>query len=400
MIAITNDLLDPQAVSDPYSYFKQIRQEDPVYWNDRWKGWIITKYDDVYALLQDPRISADRISKQVMDKMPTEGKYVAEVMKKWMPLTDPPNHTRIRKVLQKAFSPRVIGAMRDTIQNIVNQAIDEIEKRERIDIVSDYAFSIPSNVLSAMMGLPSEDFDKIKTWTHDLNTLVFIDLSVKDRHMKAFLAVKEMSAYFEEKFEERKRNPGTDLISSLIEANEGGILSPEELIAQSILLFQAGHETTTGMIANSLLALLKNPDQMKLLKENPSLINTAVEEFVRYDGAAKSVVRVATEDIEIRNKVIKKGERLLIVNASANRDEEKFENPDQLDITRDPNPHLGFGHGAHYCLGNQLARLEVRIAVSTFLQRINHLELAHDQLSWESTMVGRLLKSLDVYIKI
>ncbi|WP_066304288.1 cytochrome P450 [Bacillus sp. FJAT-29814] len=398
MTKIKNDLLDPEVIKDPHSYFRQLRNEDPVHWNERWKGWIITKYSDCQTLMQDPRISANRLNERVLNKMNDEGRYVAEVMKNWMVLNDPPDHTRIRRVLQKAFSPRAVEAMREATQNIVNQAIEEIVDKDKVDIVSEFAFSVPSNVLSVMLGLPKEDFDKVKQWTHDLNTLVFIDLSEGDRHKKAYLAVKEMSNYFEDKFKERRANPGNDLLTALIDANEDGILTDEELIAQCILLFQGGHETTTALISSAILHLLKNPDQMQKLKENPSLINNAVEEFIRFDGPAKGNVRLALEDIEIRDKVIKKGDRMIISNASANRDEDIFENPDIFDITRNPNPHLGFGHGSHYCLGNQLARLEARIAINSFVQRIEEVKLADRELNYHPTAVARLLKSLNIEI--
>lgn len=396
MFKINDDWLRPEIVKDPHPYFHELRSKDPVHWNTIWKGWIITKYEDVVALAQDPRISANRLNEKVVAKMPEEGRKVAELMLNWIVLMDPPDHTRVRKVLQKAFTPRSIMKMQEYAEEVVNEALDALEGRREIDLLEDFAHNIPTNILAKMMGLPTEDFEKIKEWTRDLNKLVFIDINEPNRHKSALEGIQNMSDYLHGVFQERRKNPGDDLISALIVANENGILTEDELVAQCILLFQAGHESTANSISGSMISLLSHPEEFEKLKNNPELIHSAFEEMVRFGGWSGGV-RIAKEDIEIRGKQIKKGDRVFIVYSAANRDPEVFESPDKFDILRDPNNHVGFGHGNHYCLGNQLARLEVKTSINALIAKYPNISLSKTkEIEYRPSIVTRLLKSVPV----
>lgn len=393
MFDIKDDLLDSEVVNNQHEYFNNLRAVDPVHWNKKWKGWVITRYDDICLLSMDPRVSANRLNPQIVAKMPKEGRLVGKVMLNWMVFMDPPEHTRVRKVLQKAFTPRSIKQMQSYTEQIVNEVLDRLEGQSEMDIVSDFAEHIPTSVLAKMMGLPSEDFDQIKAWTNDLNRLIHIDVNEPNRHKIALKGMRNMADYLQDVINERRKSPGDDLVSACIKSNENGILSDNELVAQCILLFQGGHESTTSSISSGLLTLLQHPSQLQKLRDNPALIDSAYEELLRFDGWIGGI-RIAKEDFELRGKQISEGDRILIIFTAGNRDPEVFNNPEEMDITRNPNPHLTFGHGGHYCLGNQLARMEAKAAIKGMIMRFPNLKL--QDYEWKATLIARFMKSLKV----
>jgi cytochrome P450 len=396
---LIEDLLDKEVVNNPYPYFHQLRKEDSIYWNERWNGWIFTRYHDINKLLMDPRFTSERIkpSKNMPEQMVLDMASTYEVLSKWMVFSDPPNHTRIRMLVNKAFTPKAVEEMRPFMNEITDYLLQQVESTRKMDVIRDYAFLLPILVISKMLGLPDEDRDLLKQWSDDLLLLVFGAVKETNRHERAKNGMQQMVYYLENVVQARQKNPQNDLITSLVNAKErGDALSMGEVISTCTLLIFGGHETTTNLIANGLYSLLKNPDQLEKLRANPSLIHSAIEELIRFDGPSKAIMRIAKEDVEIEDKKIKKGQRVLFMQNAANRDPEVFENPDKLDITRQSNHHLGFGKGIHYCLGAPLARLESTVAINQVLKHLKNIRLERTDLEWQPNIISRALKQLPV----
>jgi cytochrome P450 len=397
---IHDNLSAPDVIADPYPYFRQLRAEDPVHWNPLWGGWILTRHDDVQASFQDRRLSADRMSPFMASLKKEEARELQpsyQIFSKWMVFTDPPQHTRLRMLVNKAFTLRRVESLRPRIQAIVDELLDRVIPAGRMELIHDFAYLLPVTVIAELLGVPARDHENIKKWSDEITLFIFGAIGVPDRRQRAQLAMLELASYLKAVIAERRQQPQDDLISALIAAQEqDDALTDDEIVSTCALVLFGGHETTTNLISSSVHALLKNPEQKQKLAENPSLISTAVEEFLRYDGPSKSMVRLALEDFELRGKQIKKGQRLLLIQSAANHDPERFANPDSLDITRQPNPHVAFGYGIHFCLGAPLARVETAITINTILQRLPKLRLAADTLEWHPTIVSRALKALPV----
>jgi len=397
---IHDNLSAPDVIADPYPYFHQLRAEDPVHWNPLWGGWILTRHDDVQASFQDRRLSADRMSPFMAGLKKEEARELQpsyQIFSKWMVFTDPPQHTRLRMLVNKAFTPRRVESLRPRIQAIVDELLDRVIPAGRMELIHDFAYLLPVTVIAELLGVPARDHENIKKWSDEITLFIFGAIGVPDRRQRAQLAMLELANYLKAVIAERRQQSQDDLISALIAAQEqDDALTDDEIVSTCALVLFGGHETTTNLISSSVHALLKNPEQRQKLAENPSLISTAVEEFLRYDGPSKSMVRLALEDFELRGKQIKKGQRLLLIQSAANHDPERFADPDSLDITRQPNPHVAFGYGIHFCLGAPLARVETAITINTILQRLPKLRLTADALEWHPTIVSRALKALPV----
>jgi cytochrome P450 len=397
---IHDNLSAPDVIADPYPYFHQLRAEDPVHWNPLWGGWILTRHDDVQASFQDRRLSADRMSPFMAGLKKEEARELQpsyQIFSKWMVFTDPPQHTRLRMLVNKAFTPRRVESLRPRIQAIVDELLDRVIPAGRMELIHDFAYLLPVTVIAELLGVPARDHENIKKWSDEITLFIFGAIGVPDRRQRAQLAMLELANYLKAVIAERRQQSQDDLISALIAAQEqDDALTDDEIVSTCALVLFGGHETTTNLISSSVHALLKNPEQRHKLAENPSLISTAVEEFLRYDGPSKSMVRLALEDFELRGKQIKKGQRLLLIQSAANHDPERFADPDSLDITRQPNPHVAFGYGIHFCLGAPLARVETAITINTILQRLPKLRLTADALEWHPTIVSRALKALPV----
>jgi cytochrome P450 len=268
-----------------------------------------------------------------------------------------------------------------------------------MELIRDFAYLLPVTVIAELLGVPARDHEKIKDWSDEITLFIFGAIGVPDRRQRAQRAISELAEYLKAIIAQRRREPQDDLISALIAAQEQtDTLSDEEIVATCSLVLFGGHETTTNLISSSTHALLRNPEQMEKLRNDPSLITTAVEEFLRYDGPSKAMVRIALEDFELRGKQIKTGQRLLLMQSAANHDPERFDNPDSLDLTRSPNPHVAFGYGIHFCLGAPLARIETAVTINTILRRLPNLRLDIEpsQLEWQPQIVSRALKALPV----
>jgi len=361
--------------------------------------WLVTRYDDVVAVLKDERFAKDWRSAMTPEQL-AQIPPIPEVMK---PLSenmldkDPPDHERLRRLVSKAFTPRLIERMRPRVQEIADTLLDAVKDKGGMDLIDDYAFPLPITVIAELLGVPVEDRNRFREWSDAAvsgdTTQEYVE-KILLPYMQAFID------YLRVLFEEKRKNPRDDLISALVLAEEAGDkLSEDELLGMVFLLLVAGHETTVNLIGNGTLALLQHPEQLQKLKEDPSLIKPAIEELLRYDGPVEtSTERFAREDVAIGNTVIPKGEMVMVVIAAADHDPERFPEPDALDITRADNKHLAFGKGIHHCLGAPLARMEGQIALGTLLRRMPDLWLkgSLESLTWRPGMVLRGLKGLPV----
>jgi cytochrome P450 len=352
---------------DPYPLYRYLHAKAPVQWNDVLEAWTLARYADVVFSLSDPRFSADRTIQ------PTESSWVA----KSMLVSDPPDHTRLRALVQKAFTPRMIEQLRPRIIAIVGELLDRIAERGgQFDVIADLAYPLPVVVIAELLGVPPEDRSVFHDWSAvlaaSLDPLVSAELMER-----VFPAREALHTYLRGIIAERRREPRSDLISALVGVEErGDVLSEPELVVMCTLLLIAGHETTVNLIGNGMLALLRYPDQLERLRGSPELIATAVEELLRFDSPVQMTGRLLRDEVEIGGHKIPAGDWVLPLLGAANHDPDQFVEPEKLDIGRNPNPHLAFGRGIHFCLGAPLARLEGQIAIGALVRRFPGLQLA------------------------
>ena len=393
--------LDPGFRIDPYTVYARLRAEGPVY-RAPWGGFVFSHYAPCEALLRDARSSSDfRNSDAFRAFVEQQGGNADEGFiggTRPFLFLDPPDHTRLRGLVNKAFTPRTVEGLRSRIQEIVNELLDRAERKGTLEVVEDFAYLVPVQVICEMMGVPLSDHPLFQDWSRELARSLdpeeFLPPEVLERRQRA---VESFGEYFSNLIEQRRSQPSDDLLSALIAAEEAGDkLSSLELLATCILLLVAGHETTVNLIGNGALALLRHPDQLALLRADPSLARSAVEEFLRYDPPVQFTGRVALEDITIGEVTIPKGQQAVILLASANRDPDVFTEPDRLDIARAENRHLSFGHGIHYCVGAPLARLEAEIALGTLVQRFPEMRLLTEAPAYKENIVLRGLASLPI----
>ncbi|KYH01152.1 cytochrome P450 [Bradyrhizobium sp. DOA1] len=390
--------LSPDFIRDPYPHYERLRTLDPVHLTP-FGQFVTSRHADVSLVLRDKRFGKDfveRSKRRYGDKIMDEP--VFRSMGHWMLQADPPDHTRLRGLVVKAFTARRVEDMRPRIQEIVDQTIDAVIERGHMDLIEDFAFRLPVTIICDMLGIPEEHRETFYKSSRDGGRLLDpVPLSPEEiRKGNEGNLMAEM--YFQQLFELRRKNPGDDLITQLVQAEEdGNKLTNEELTANIILLFGAGHETTVNLIGNGLLALHRNPDQLALLKARPELMPGAIEEFLRYDSSVQMTGRVALEDIDDLDGVrIPKGETVLCLLGSANRDPAVYpDRPDRLDVTRQNVKPLSFGGGIHFCLGAQLARIEAEIAIATLLRRLPDLRIDDvENPQWRPTFVLRGLTRL------
>ncbi len=402
--------VDPATIADPYPRYQQLREEDPVHWHQGLNGWVLTRYTDVLAALRDQRLSSalmstftERLPEAASEKIQPLIRLFSDMML----MADPPDHTRLRMLANKAFTPRVIDRMRSNIQATCEKLLDRVEgdlsnggrQNGQMDVIKDLAYPLPAVVISEMLGVPANDQEQFKNWTGDLAAFLGNVRMVAETGGIAQKSVFELSDYLRNIISQRRLDPQEDLISALVAAeDEGDRFSEAELYSMCILLMLAGHETTANLIGNGLLALLKNRDQLDILRSSPERIESAVEEFLRYDSPVQSARRIAMTDIELGGKRIEKGQSVTMILGAANRDPERFKNPDRLDISREDNRHLSFGFGSHFCLGAALARLEAQTAIGHAVQRWPDLRLDTDELEWRDNPGFHGLVSLPVAI--
>jgi cytochrome P450 len=390
--------LSPDYIRDPYPSYERLRTTDPMHLTP-FGAYVASRHAEASLVLRDKRFGKDfverssrRYGPQIMEEP------VFRSMRHWMLQQDPPDHTRLRGLVVKAFTARRVEDMRPRIQQIVDETLDRIVDQGHMDLIEDFAFRLPVTIICDMLGIPEDHREVFYARSRDGGRLLD-PVPLSRAEIDAGNAGNLLyQTYFKELFELRRRNPGNDLTTQLVQAEEDGSkLSNEELTGNIILLFGAGHETTVNLIGNGLLALHRNPDQLALLKARPELITNAVEEFLRYDSSVQMTGRTALEDIEdLGGKRIPKGETVLCLLGSANRDPAVYpDRPHRLDITRPNVRPLSFGGGIHFCLGAQLARIEAEVAIATLLRRLPDLKLDNAETpEWRPTFVLRGLKTL------
>jgi len=398
-------LAHPGFVRNPYPLYAWLREREPVRKDPLAPVWILTRYDDVAEMLRNPRFLKDpfapqrlpRLARNQLGVSEEESRVEAEVVS--MLFLDPPNHTRVRGVFARAFTPASLADLRPRIELIARKRVDRVATAGRMDVIADLAYPLPVIVIAEMLGFPPEDYPKIKLWSDHLAAALSLRPTA-DQQAKAAKTWSEFRVYFDEVVLRTEKNPGNSLLPRLLEAEkESNGLNREELFTNCVLLLSAGHETTTNLIGNAILALLSNRDQWELLVREPQLIDSAVEEVLRYDCPVQFTSRLSGEPIEIGGQTIQPGEIILGVLGAANRDPWRFPNPDRLDIRRSDNRHLSFGSGIHFCLGAALAKMEAKIAILELVTRFPKMRLAKKRVKWLKGLTFRGVESLLVMLR-
>ncbi len=397
---LSYDPSDPATRRDPFPLFRALRVEDPVHWSQPLGGWVLTRYEDVRAAMFEPCFTADRI-RPFFRRLPEEerGRYpdLERYITGWAVFFDPPGHTRLRRLMNKAFTPRAVTGLRPKIQMIVDDLVDKVAARGAMDAIADFAYPIPASVIMVMLGVPRSDLDAVKRWSDDMALFIGSSRLSADKYERAQSGMREMADYFRAIIAARRAAPQDDLISAMLQPEpDGDVFGEDELIATCSLLLFAGHETTTNLIGNGIRALLSHPGELEHLAAAPDLIETAIEEMLRWDGPSHALARLVARDVELAGKRLGEGERVFAMMNAANRDPAIFADPDRFDIARTPNKHLTFAAGIHFCLGAPLARLEGQIAIATLLRRLAALRLEEQELDWLDSMILRGVKSLKV----
>jgi hypothetical protein len=380
----------PEFLSDPYPAFDRLRAEAPVFWSDVWNCWLVTSYDLVNESFRDHvRFSNVNRFAATFTGLPDD------VFDEIRPLhshfnggrglihADPPTHTRLRRLIHLVFTPRVVQKMREQVQHIVDQHLDVVQARGGMDVVRDLAFPLPATVIATMLGVPLEDMERLKTWSQDVLRFQATGRTTSEVVRASQAALLEMRAYLRSLAAARRAQPQDDLLSLMAQAeDQGDKLTEEEMLSTCVTLMVAGHETTTNLIANGLWLLLNHPEQLALLRAQPHLMPGAIEEFLRYESPIQRNRRRAAQDFTFGGAYIREGQIVMQMIAAANRDPQVFTDPGRLDIRRDPNPHIAFGMGIHFCLGAPLARLEGPIALAALIERFPKMRLASQDVQW------------------
>jgi cytochrome P450 len=392
-------LFSPAMRDNPYPFYAWLRTEQPVYFDAEHGFWLISRYADIAQALHDPRLLASRDDalaglKEVGDEDLT---FVYNAIADMTLFCDPPKHTRLRALMQKAFTPKALAMMSEQIKHIADELLDPVQQTGRIDLIHDFAMPLPMFVISHMLGVRREDRTLFLQWTQDFNTFTGKVNTNAAENDHAVRSMKAMFDYFRQRIGALRTHPEPCLLSELVQAEmQGDRLSEAELLANCVLLLAAGFETTAYLIGNGMLALLQHPLQMQLLLQQPDCLPSAIEELLRYDSSVQFTGRMASEDINWCGQQIKKGQFVMLLMGSANRDEARFKQPDQLNLLRPDNRHLGFGYGPHFCLGAPLARLEAQVAFPELLRRLPNARLATDTLRWRDNFSVRGLLSMPV----
>jgi cytochrome P450 len=416
---------------NPYPFYEQLRSQDPVHWDEELGFWALTRFADIESLYLDERFSRAQGLLRGFDRLTIENQKTAAPVyhsfSKTVFYADPPYHTHLRGLMNNAFTPRRVEQLRPIIQRLVDELLDAARAQGGMDFIRDFAYPLPVMVIAELLGLPAGDRVNFKTWSDDL--FAILGTMKKSPHLleRAAQSLGEMTEYITALSRHRRDEPRDDLLSALLtvvdddepltpphplpssasdhpsghlvhERSATSALTQDELVANVNILLSTGHETTTHLLGNGLLALLQHPDQFQNLRRQPSLLDAAIEEILRYDNPVQITYRSAVEDAEIGGKLIHKGDLVNTVIGAANRDPERFTTPDAFDISRNEGKHLSFGLGIHYCIGAPLVKLEAEIAFETILRRFPDLALASEKLEWQEHPIFRGLKSLSVVV--
>jgi hypothetical protein len=390
-------LLDPEVLANPYPLFHRLRSEDPVHWDPFLHTWVVTRYPDVLEVLHT--FSADRThTPEKLDAMGLSAMTpIAQLMVKQMLFMDPPQHTRLRKLASHAFTAARIAGLRTHIREIVSRLLDKVEDQGRMDVIVDLAEPLPAIVTAEMLGVRVDDWDQLKTWTREFAEMLGNFQHNPDRVPRMLRTVHDMTAYFHESIRRQRADPREGLVHSLMTAEvDGDRLTDEEVAATCIVTMVGGQETTTNLIGNGIITLLRNPEALERLRGDLSLVPSAIEEMLRYESPSQHTGRLAPEDREIGGKLIRKKQAVMAIMAAANRDPERFPDPDRFDIRRQDNRHLAFGYAAHFCFGAALARIEGQEVFDALLRRMPEMNLSSDPLVWRTNSGLRGVVNLGV----
>ncbi len=393
-------LLDPEVLANPYPLFHRLRTEDPVHWDPFLHAWVVTRYQDVVTVLH--RYSAQRTPTpdQLSEMGLSSLNPIAQLMVKQMLFMDAPAHTRLRSLASYAFSPQRVQVLRGHISDITNRLLDKVQGNGRMDVIADLAEPLPCIVTAEMLGVPVEDYQQLKLWSQDFAEMLGNFQHNPDRVPRILKSVSEMTAYFRSAMQQQREFPRDGLVRSLMNAEvQGDRLSEEEVIANCVVTMVGGQETTTNLIGNGVLSLLRNPNELEKLRSDLSLVPSAVEELLRYESPSQHTARLAPEDTVLGEKRIRKRQAVIAVMAAGNRDPERFPEPDRLDISRTDNRHLAFGWAAHFCFGAALARIEGQTAFELMLRRLGDWTLEPGPLVWRTNLGLRGLTKLPIRFK-
>ena len=425
-----SNLLREAVRANPYPFYAQLRSQDPVHWDEEMGFWVLTRYADIASVYYDDRFSRAQGLLRGFQRLPENEQRIAEPVyhsfSKTMFYADPPYHTHLRGLMNNAFTPRRVEQLRPYIQRVVDDLLDVVQAKGKMDLIRDLAYPLPVMVIAELLGLPSQDRQRFKGWSDDLFAILGTVRHAPHLMERAAHSLTQMTEYITALSQERRQQPRDDLLSALVsvvddeeasacphhdsgakssphsgsgrarERSSAAHLTQEELVANINILLSTGHETTTHLIGNGILALLQNPDQLQKLKQQPQLISSAIEEMMRYENPVQITYRSAIEDVEMGGRQIRKGDLVNSILGSANRDLEKYTDPDRFDITRNEGRHLNFGLGIHFCIGASLVRLEAEIAFLTILRRFPNVQLTTERLDWQEHPIFRGLKSLPV----
>jgi pimeloyl-[acyl-carrier protein] synthase len=416
--------------ANPYPFYEQLRNHDPVHWDEELGFWVLSHYADIDSLYTDDRFSRAQGLMRGFERLPESERHIVEPVyhsfSKTVFYADPPYHTHLRGLMNYAFTPRRVERLRPQIQRIVDELLASAQSKGSIvDVIRDLAYPLPVMVIAELLGLPADDRERFKQWSDDLFAILGT-VRQKPLHLleRAAQSLNELTAYVRDLSSKRRESPQDDLLTALLSVTEDDMACPhphalpapdaagelvrerqasstlteEELVSNINILLSTGHETTTHLLGNGLLALLHYPEQMQKLQSQPALLDSAIEEMLRYDNPVQITYRSALEDVEMKGKRIRKGDLVNSILGSANRDPKRFSDPDRFDITRNEGRHLGFGLGIHFCIGAPLVRLEAEIVFDTLLRRFPQIHLATETLEWQEHPIFRGLKSLPVHL--
>ncbi len=401
-------LQEPELRADPYPFYHRLREHAPVHWDDAAGGsggWVLTRHGDVMAMLRDARMTAARTGPPPVEEwLPEEFRYAARQVFRAMPhqllFLDPPDHTRLRGLVSKAFTPRLVEGMRPRIRELVEALLHGVSERGRMDVIEELAYPLPATVIAELLGVPPEDREQFIRWSADFGAFLDGSSLTPQEAMQALVGVSDFMDYFRVIIAARKDAPRDDLLQALLAAREReDVLSEDELLANLVLLLAAGHGTTTHLIGNGLLALLRQPDQYARLALEPDLVGTAVQELLRYDSPVQLTGRTARADLTLGGIAVQAGEHVTVILGAANRDPAVFTDPDRLDLARQENRHMAFGYGIHFCLGAPLARVEAEEVLAAVARRLPDLRLDFPpgaEPEFQPSIVFRGLRELPV----
>ena len=395
--ASLSQLLDPEVLANPYPLYRQLREQDPIMWDPFLHAWVVTRYAEIVTVLHQFSAARAPGPEQFRAIGLTGMEPIAAVMVRQMLFMDPPDHTRLRGLCAAAFTPRRVERLNAQIQEIADDLLDRVVANGRLDIIDDFAAPLPAIVTAEMLGVPLSDHAQLKAWSADFAEMLGNFQHNPGRATVVERSLADMTAYFRSAIRAQERQPREGLIQALLAADVAGTrLSEDEIIANTIITMVGGQETTTNLIGNGMLTLLRHPDQLAELREQPALIGSAVEELLRYESPSQHTARLAPDDVMLGDKRLRRRDGVIVVMAAGNRDPARFPDPDRLDLRRGDNRHLAFGWAAHFCFGAPLARIEGKIAFATLLRRLPGLALEPGRLKWRANLGLRGLVRLPV----